>query len=341
MEDSKRHVNYKFCKNLLTVQGISVKEGQQLTGVEEAPKKFRESGLLPCIQQLGWQLKDLGDITKESLQDEIDALEKDNSKVYKHNLPHIEIIGTVNKKLNEINHEQTKQGRLMLNIGGDHGLASGTITGVLRTHPNLKVIWIDAHGDCNTPEISPSGNYHGMPVAHILGWIKKDEVKGFDWLDHYLKPENLVYIGLRDIDAGEKLLLKQHNIKFYTPFDIDDMGGIKFVMDEALNYLQATKEHDTPIYVSWDVDGCDPHYIYGTGTKARAGLTERESHYILQRIANTGNLVGLDMVEVNPSLDEIKDREMFHGHNPLITGNLSVCHAVELTLSALGFSWRH
>jgi arginase len=334
-------VNFKFCKNFLSVLGISVKEGQQLTGVEEAPKHFREGGLLHCLKDLGWQIKDLGDITKESLQSEIEELEKDTSKHYKYNLPHIEIIGAVNKRLAEINHEQSKQGRLVLNLGGDHGLASGTITGMLRTYPNLKVIWVDAHGDCNTPEISPSGNYHGMPVAHVLGWIQKGDVKAFDWLDVNLKAEDIVYVGLRDLDAGEKKLLKQHNIKFYTPYDIEDMGGIKYVMDDALRFLKADKDDNNPIHVSWDVDGCDPAFIYGTGTKARSGLSERESHYMLQRIAATGNLVSLDVVEINPSLDVVKQREVYHGDNIHITGTQSVCNAIELTLSALGFSWRH
>lgn len=333
-------IKNKFCGNLLSVIGISVKEGQQLTGVEQAPDEFRKGGLLECLKNLGWQIKDLGDITKEMHHDEIEACEKDNTKQYKYNLPHIEIIGTINKKLCDINHEQSKQGRFMLNLGGDHGLASGTITGMLRTYPNLKLIWVDAHGDCNTPAISPSGNYHGMPVAHVLGWIQKGDVKAFDWLDIHLKAENVVYLGLRDLDAGEKKLLKDHNIKFYTPYDIDDMGGIKFVMDEALKYLQADKEDKNPIHVSWDVDACDPAYIYGTGTKARAGLSERESHYALQRIANTGNLVSLDMVEVNPALDTIKERVHYHGDNPHIKGTQSVCNAIELTLSAMGFSWR-
>jgi len=324
----------------LSVVGISVKEGQQLTGVELAPKQFREGGLLDWLKDLGWQIRDLGDITKEDLHTEIENEIHNTKSKPKYTLENIEIIGVVNKHLYDINHEQTKQGRFMLNLGGDHGLASGTITGVLKTYPNLKVIWVDAHGDCNTPEISPSGNYHGMPVAHVLGWITKGDVKSFDWLDIHLKPENIVYLGLRDVDKAEKELLKKHNIKYYTPYDIDHCGGIKNVMDEALKYLHADKEDNNPIHVSWDVDGCDPSFIYGTGTKARAGLSERESHYILQRIASTGNLVSLDMVEVNPMLDTIKNREHYHGDNPKIKGTQSICNSIELTVSALGFSWR-
>jgi len=333
-------VEFKHTKNLLSVIGISVKEGQQLTGVEEAPRHFREGGLLQWLANLGWQIKDIGDITKESLHTAIEAEIANKTTQYKYNLENIEIIGVVNKKLHDLNHEESKKGRFVLNLGGDHGLASGTITGMLRTYPNLRLIWVDAHGDCNTPATSPSGNYHGMPVAHVLGWIAKGEVKSFDWLDIHLDPKNVVYVGLRDLDKGEKELLAKHNVKYYTPYDIDNMGGIKFVMDEALKYLQCDKDSNNPIHISWDVDGCDPSYIYGTGTKARAGLSERESHYMLQRIAGTGNLVSLDMVEINPSLDIIKDRTHYHGDNPLIKGTQSVCNAIELTASALGYTWR-
>ncbi len=338
---SSEKVQFKNTSNLLSVVGISVKEGQKLSGVEQCPQLFRNGGMLQILSELGWQIKDLGDITAESLHAEIEAEVVGNKLPYKYSNVHdVETIGVVNNKLHDICHQETKKGRFMLNLGGDHGLASGTITGSLRTYPNLRVIWIDAHGDCNTPEISPSGNYHGMPMAHVFGWIKKGDLKSFDWLDIHLKHEHIVYIGLRDLDKAEKDLLHKNNVKYYTPYDIEDMGGIKFVMDEAFKYLQAGKEDNNPIHVSWDVDGCDPSYIYGTGTKARAGLSERESHYILQRIAKTGNLVSLDMVEVNPALDIITERTHFHGDNPLIKGTQSVCNAIELTASALGYTWR-
>lgn len=330
---------YKFTQNRLSVVGVSVKEGQKLTGVEKTPDLFREGGFIDCAKHLGWDVKDLGNLTRDQFQADIDAEIKKEVAV-KYELPHIEVIGTVNKRLAEINHQESKEGRFVLNIGGDHGLASGTITGIRRTYPNLRIIWVDAHGDCNTPATSPSGNYHGMPAAHVFGWIKPGDVKAFDWLDVHVKTEHIVYIGLRDIDDAEKKLLKDHNIKFYTPYDIDNLGGIKFVMDEALKYLEADGEHSNPIHISFDVDGCDPSYIFGTGTKARCGLSERESHYLMQRVANTGNLVSLDLVEVNPALDPVEERPHYHGDNPRISGKPSVANSIELTLSALGFSWR-
>lgn len=330
---------FKYTGNKLSVIGVSVKEGQKLTGVEQTPDLFREGGFIECAKQIGWEVRDLGNLTRDQFQTAIDEEISKQADV-KYKLPHIEILGTVNKRLAEINHQESKEGRFVLNIGGDHGLASGSITGIRRTHENLRIIWIDAHGDCNTPATSPSGNYHGMPAAHVFGWIKPGDVKSFDWLDVYVKTEHIVYIGLRDLDGPEKQLLREHNIKFYTPYDIDNMGGIKFVMDEALQYLQAEAGDKNPVHISFDVDGCDPSYIFGTGTKARCGLTERESHYLLQRVANTGNLVSLDLVEVNPALDPVKERPHYHGDNPRISGPPSVANSIELTLSALGFSWR-
>ena len=331
---------FMFTNRNLSVIGVSVKEGQTLSGVELAPQLYRKGGLFKWLETLGWDISDLGDITKESLAARTEEVKKQPNDGYRFVLENTEIIGPVNEKLATICHEESKKERFVLILGGDHGLASGSITGIRRTHPNLKVIWFDAHGDCNTVDTTPSFNYHGMPAAHIFGWLKKEDVKYFDWIDVHVAPENFVYIGLRDIDPKEKQLLAKHKVKYYTPYDIENVGGVKFVMDEALQYLHAEKGQDNPIHVSWDVDGCDPAYIYGTGTKARVGLSERESHYILQRIAATGNLVSLDMVEVNPLLDIEKRRTHFHGDNEHIQGPPSICNAIELTASALGFTWR-
>ena len=334
-------IDQKFTNGQISVVGVSVKEGQKLTGVEKSPCLFREAGLLKALEEIGWQIFDTGDITKEGMIEDIE-LEMQNSKRYKYSdLENIETIGVMNRKLHQIIKHRSNKKDFVLTLGGDHGLATGSISGMQQTYDNLKVIWFDAHGDCNTPEISPSGNYHGMPVAHLLGWMKEGEVKSFDWLKPSLKPENIVFIGLRDLDKGEKELLKLHKIKVYTPFDIEDKGGIANVMNEALQYLKCDTEHNNPIHVSFDVDGCDPSFITATGTKARCGLTERECHYMLQRIARTGNLVSLDIVEINNELEADKDkkREVLHGDNKLIEGPPSLVYACEFVLSALGNSW--
>ena len=332
---------FKFVDKTVSVVGVRLKEGQLIKGVEEAPSYFRQGGLLKAIKALGWKIEDKGDLSKEDLQSEIDK-EIYSTKKYKYFPANIEVIGVINRELSKIAKNCSSKGNFFLTLGGNHGLATGSISGIMETHKDLKVIWIDAHGDCNTPEISPSGNYNGMLVAHLCGWMPQGSVKAFDWLLPSLNPKNIVYIGLRDLDDGEKALIEKHKIRIYTPYDIEKKGGIARVMDEALNYLEADKDHQNPIHVSWDVDGSDPSFMKAAGTKARCGLTERESHFILQRVFETGNFVSLDVVEMNPKLEEPeeKNREVLHGDNKLLKGTPSVVNAMELILSALGSSWR-
>merc|ERR1711976_710370 len=330
-----------FVTNTVSIMGIAVKEGQKLTGVELSPALFRKAGLLSALRDLGWDCRDVGDITTEDLEPKIKAALAD-TKRYKYDVENSHVIGPMCEELSDMVYQGALRSDFNLILGGDHGLAAGSISGMLRKYPDLKVVWIDAHGDCNTPETSPSGNYHGMPVAHLLGWMEKGDVKGFDWLDPVpvLKGENIVYIGLRDVDKEEKALLKKHNIKCYSPFDIEMKGGIGNVMTETLAYLKGEEGMETPIHCSWDVDGCDPSFMTGTGTRARAGLTLRESHFILQRLFNTGNLVSLDMVEVNTLLEKGgDDREVLHGDLPTLRGKETIVYACELILSAMGFSW--
>lgn len=348
LKRSKKSVDDSLFNNYVTdtvsVIGIAVKEGQKLTGVELSPPMFRKCGVLNVIKELGWNIRDLGDITTQDLQEKIEASQADETE-YKYVVENAHVIGPMCHQLHDIVYQGSQRQDFNLILGGDHGLAAGSISGMLKTYPNLKVVWVDAHGDCNTPETSPSGNYHGMPAAHLLGWIKKGDVKGFNWLNDIpiLKPENIVYIGLRDIDAEEKKLLKKHNIKCYSPFDIEFAGGMGNVMKETLEYLKCdgkTPETTNPIHCSWDVDGCDPSFMTGTGTRARCGLTLRESHFILQTLFNTKNLVSLDMVEVNTLLEKnTENREMLHGDIPTLVGQQTILYAAELILSAMGFSW--
>lgn len=181
-----------------------------------------------------------------------------------------------------------------------------------------------------------------MPVAHLFGWMPKGSVKGFDWLVKNLPHENIVYIGLRDIDEGEKILLEKNKVRFYTPFDIELKGGIGNVMKETLEYLEADIDQANPIHISFDVDGCDPSFITATGTKSRCGLTEREAHFIMRRTYMTGNLVSLDLVEVNTDLDEEDENDKkMRSNKSYLSGCPTLIYSMEFVLSALGDSWRH
>jgi len=178
-------------------------------------------------------------------------------------------------------------------------LAMGTISGTLDTYPDACVIWIDAHADINTSDTTDTGNIHGMPVSFLLGLGSK--VPEFSWVKSSLRPDRIVYIGLRDVDAGEKRILKENNIKAFSMHEVDKYG-IGKVVEMALDHVNPNR--DRPIHLSFDVDALDPTVAPSTGTPVRGGLTFREGHYICEAIYETGLLVALDLMEVNPSLED-------------------------------------
>lgn len=326
-------INYKFLRNrTVGLVGVSVKEGQDLEGPELAPQHIRESGLFDVINSLGWNYEDYGDIKEASKNEEINNKEICGNLYKYKDMKNALELGSINKQVYETTKEMSKKGQFALTLGGDHGLASGTISGLKETYPDLKVIWVDAHADCNTPETSPSGNYHGMPVAHLLGWLGDKTVPGFDWFSPCLTNKDIVFIGLRDLDAEEKKNLRRYGIKCFTMHEVLRLG-IGEVMKQTLNYLSQDGQNH-PLHVSFDIDGCDPSFAYGTGTKARGGIQYREAHYILREAALTERLVGLDMVEINPLLD--RPNEHFHGDNKHIRGTETVALGISLIASTLG-----
>lgn len=203
-------------------------------------------------------------------------------------------------------YSHAKEGRMVLTVGGDHSVAIGTIGGTAKAirerfggRRELAVVWVDAHADINTPETSDSGNIHGMPVAFLTGIAKSDDADMFGWVqpENMLSTTKLVYIGLRDVDAGEKKILAEHGIKAFSMYHVDKYG-IGKVVEMALAHIGA----DTPIHLSFDIDGLDPIWAPATGTPVRGGLTMREGNYICEALHQTNNLVAMDLVEVNPNL---------------------------------------
>ncbi len=315
--------------------GVTVKEGQNLEGPELAPKYMRESGLFDVIKSLDWEYTDYGDIDQTNIEIETTPDEETDKKRYKYyDVKNARVLGAANKKLYETANKICLSKQFCLTLGGDHGIATGSISGVKSAYPDLKIIWVDAHGDCNVPEDSPSGNYHGMPVAHLLGWIEEKTVPGFDWFKPCITADDIVYIGLRDLDPAEKINLKKHKIKHFTMHEVLKYGlGEVFRM--TMKHLNKDgREH--PLHISFDVDGIDPTFAYGTGTKSRGGLLYREAHYIVREAHATGCLVSADIVEINPLLDTPK--EMFHGDSKLIHGTETVSLGIELVASCLGDS---
>ncbi|KAG1660700.1 Arginase-1 [Nymphon striatum] len=192
-----------------------------------------------------------------------------------------------------------------VNLGGDHSLGIGSVFGHAKVHSDLALLWIDAHADINTPESSPSGNIHGMAVAFLLKELqKKISVPGFEWLHPVLNKTQIVYIGLRDVDDGEKEILKQLGISVFCMREIDRLG-IYEVLKRALEILDPKNEKS--LHVSFDIDSVDKKMVPSTGTSVIGGLNVREALCIAEELASTERVRVLDLVEVNPSLGSESD----------------------------------
>ncbi|KAI5449572.1 Arginase, catabolizes arginine to ornithine and urea [Naganishia albida] len=209
------------------------------------------------------------------------------------------LVSSVCEKLSGVVKGYAERGVMPVTLGGDHSLAMGTIAGSMAAYPEACVIWIDAHADINTPLTTDTGNLHGCPVSFLLGLEGTDVAPFNEWIKPCLRPDRLVYIGLRDVDPAEKRILRENNIKCFTMHDVDK-HGIGKVVEMALAHVNPKGER--PVHLSFDVDATDPSVAASTGTPVRGGLTFREGHYICEAIAETGCLVALDIMEVNPTL---------------------------------------
>ena len=287
----------------LGVVAVDFSGGQCKPGVDAAPNALISAGLLEQLRHdLGYDLH--GDSDVHSYNDYIPKGVPDpDYRGMKNPLS----VSAVTETLSSRVYAQAKEGRFVLTLGGDHSIAIGTISGMAKAirerlaGKDIAVIWVDAHADINTPETSDSGNIHGMPVAFLTGLAETDRKDMFGWLqsDQLISVNKLVYIGLRDVDRGEKQILRENGIRAFSMHDID-RHGIGRVMEMALAHIGS----DTPIHLSFDVDALDPQWAPSTGTPVRGGLTLREGDYIAECVHETGQLIAMDLVEVNPSLEE-------------------------------------
>lgn len=316
-----------FVNKKVSIIGAAFAEGQGLSGVEVACDELRKAGLHDVIKTVGWEVEDAGDVLpcKDNCSKNNNnnynnnCVNKSNNNInndYIYTVKNAESIGKYSELLfNKITNELKKK-NMVINIGGDHSIAFASILSSLQIYKDLRVIWIDAHGDINTPQTSPSQNYHGMPLAHVLGLFTK-KIPGFEWTQsmNFLKPENVVILGLRDIDEYEKLIIKKSKINYYTMFDIEQHGIYKIIQD-GLNIIDKDGKH--PIHISFDVDSVDPLYAPGTGTIAKGGLTYREIHFLFKCLADTKRVVSMDIVEFNSKLD-IKEPKVHGDSLPIST----------------------
>jgi arginase len=299
---------------IVHVLGVPMDLGSGRRGVDMGPSAIRIAGVEDRLRELGHTVVDDGDIAIKNME------ELKVGDVHARYLAEIVRASTVAcKKVERI----ISRGRFPLVLGGDHSIAAGTVSGIAafcrrqgKKGKKLGLLWVDAHGDINTPETSPSGNIHGMPLAALLGFGPREltEVGG---VFPKLESENIALVGIRSLDAGEKSRLKETGVQVHTMADID-RHGVHRVMKKAL--AQVTDGTDY-VHVSFDLDAVDPTGAPGVGTPVKGGLDYREAHLIMEVLADSGVMTSLEMVEVNPILDQ---------------GNTSATFAVELVQSAFG-----
>lgn len=291
-------------ENSIRMIGVPVDLGQEQRGVDLGPGALRYAGLSARLSGLGYLVEDMGNLPVP-VRDVL-AAERE--------LRYLPSIRQVCETVYQAGRSAIAQGGMPIFMGGDHSMAIGSIGGVTDEQP-AAVIWVDAHGDYNTPQSTITGNIHGMALAALLG-------DGFPELVNVGRPgaklhaADIVLIGLRELDPQERVRLRGSGIKAYTMRDIDERG-MAAIAREALGRLA----HRTRLHVSLDLDGLDPLEVPGVGTTAPGGITYREAQLLMEIIADSGLLRSMDIVEINPILDH---------------SNRTAKIAVELTASAFG-----
>jgi len=295
----------------IRVIGVPLDLGQSRRGVDMGPSAVRVAGLEARLEQLGYVVEDAGNIAVPIPEQK--SAGDPHAKYLK------EITATCTKAA-ELVLRTLEAGKVPLVLGGDHSVGAGSVSGVAEFYrkqgQKIGLIWIDAHTDINTPDSSPSGNVHGMPLAAIMGLGPPELANIFNFCPK-VSPDNCVLVGVRDIDSVEKENVRRAGIDVFTMRDIDERG-MRTVTEEA---LRIAGRGTAGYHVSLDMDWIDPEDAPGVGTPVRGGATYREAHLAMEIIADHGRMLSFEIVEVNPVIDE---------HNR--TADL----AVELALSAFG-----
>ncbi|HYW42536.1 MAG TPA: arginase [Bryobacteraceae bacterium] len=295
----------------IAIIGAPLDLGQGRRGVDMGPSAVRVANLNGRLASLGYEVEDLGNVPVE--QAEASPEGQPHAKY----LPQI---AATCQRLADLVGESLARGHMPLVLGGDHSVAVGTVSGVSgfyrRRDERIGLIWLDAHADMNTPESSPSGNVHGMPLACIVG-MGPPELVGLFGYEPKVAARNTVIVGLRDVDAMEKPHVRDSGVRAFTMRDIDERG-LRSVMKEA---IRLACDGAAGFHLSLDMDFVDPKDAPGVGTPVRGGATYREAHLAMEMICDSGRMVSMEVVEVNPVIDEV---------------NRTADLAVELIMSGLG-----
>ncbi|WP_105979390.1 arginase [Bacillus paralicheniformis] len=281
-------------KQQISMIGVPMDLGQLRRGVDMGPSAIRCAGVNERLESLCQDIEDLGDMTIGQREDE-----KEGGEPASEELRNLKAITKASAKLAETVDKIVASGAFPLVLGGDHSIAIGTLAGLMKHYQNLGVIWYDAHADLNTKETSPSGNIHGMPLAISLG-IGHEGLTGIYGKETKIKAENIVIIGARSLDDGEKELIRDKGIKVYTMHEIDRLG-MTIVMEETIDYLRGRTDG---VHLSLDLDALDPNDAPGVGTPVAGGISYRESHLAMEMLEESKLITSAEFVEVNPILDE-------------------------------------
>ena len=273
--------------------GVPLDLGAGRRGVDMGPSAMRIAGLGERLAAIGYEVDDLGDLTTPNPETKRRGHERKKYAVE---------IGRVCQRLYQKTLDSLDAGALPVAIGGDHSLAAGSVAGAAaharRRRKRVGLIWVDAHADMNTPDTSPSGNVHGMPLAALLG-PEPSELSRIGAFTPKVRAVNTVIVGLRNLDPDERERVRASGITVFTMRDIDEHG----LAEVTARALDLAGRGTAGVHVSFDLDVCDPVIAPGVGTPVRGGLSYREAHTVMELIADSGRLTSLDMVELNPILD--------------------------------------
>ena len=295
----------------VSILGVPLSFGQTMAGVDLGPSAMRVAGLTKRMKKLGYDVKDLDDLEIEEPQTTPEASNK------------LKFLAEIHEACERLAAEVEKiidAGALPITIGGDHSIAIGSLSGAVKAlrkrNETAGLIYFDAHADMNTAETTPSGNIHGMPLAALLGYGAPELVNVGGFAPKF-DPKYCAHVGGRDIDPGERDLIRALGIRFFTMREIDERG-LNVCVDEA---IEIAKQGSGGYCVTFDVDVLDPRDAPGSGTLVRGGLSYREAHLAMEKVAESGGLRSLEVVEINTALDQ---------------NNRTAELGVELILSALG-----
>lgn len=296
-------VTYKFHPNKkASIIAAPFSGGQGKGGVDLGPDYVLDAGFESQLKDLGW------DTTIEKPL-EGTAYETSKSDVKdEHGVKNTDIVADCCKRIHDAVYEALQNGRMPVTVGGDHSIGTGTVSAAVKHNPDTCVLWIDAHADINTPSCTELGNLHGCPLSFVVEGIDSSLFPPqFSWVPQALKAKRLAYIGLRDVDQGEKDIIRDLGIPAFSMYHVDKYG-IGKVVEMALDAVNP--ERKNPIHLSYDVDAIDPSYVPATGTRVEGGLLLREGLFIAEEVAQLGLLQLVDIVETNPLLAETEEHVM-------------------------------